>query len=225
MWTATPTDKNEYPMIVLTLKDNKIYISKLAIYVNNDKISSKDIKHIELNDNISNSEDQFFNSWISYDESHFISGFSENGIKDGVCGDISEYKISKNIKSPFEFLDDIKITYIKFIRNTKYVYYNIITKTNNKNYIGVIDIQFNRVIYNIENIFKEIKPYSNKGLFLVTYTTIYRECFSGKDKNNDCYLECPSEQVLVLDPINSNYCSEKKFRWLLYLKTWWYSYS
>ena len=26
MWTATPTDKNEYPMIALTLKDNKIYI-------------------------------------------------------------------------------------------------------------------------------------------------------------------------------------------------------
>ena len=212
MWTVTPTDKNEYPMIALTLKDNKIYISKLAIYVNNDKISSKDIKHIELNDNISNSEAQFFNSrifFISYDESHFISGFSENGIKDGVCGDISEYKIIKNIKSPFEFLDDIKIKYIKFIRNTKYVYYNIITKTNNKNYIGVIDIQFNRVIYNVENIFKEIKPYTNKGLFLVTDTTIYRECFSGKDKNNNCYLECPSGQVLVLDPINSNYCSEK----------------
>ena len=212
IWTVTPTDKNEYPMIALTLKDNKIYISKLAIYENNGKISSKDIKHIKLNDNLSNAEAQFFYAkifFISYNETDFISGFSENAIKDGVYGDISEYKISKNTKSPFEFLDDIKIKYIKFIRNTKYVYYNIITKSNNKNYIGVIDIQYNRVIYNVENIFKEIKPYSNKGLFLVTDTTIYRECFSGKDKNNNCYLQCPSGQVLVLDPINSNYCAEK----------------
>ena len=212
IWTCSATDKGEYPMLALTLKDNEIYISKLAIYINNNKISSKDINHIKLNDNLSTSEAQFFNGrifFMSYDETKFISGFSENSIKDGVYGDISEYKIIKNTKSPFDFSDDIKIKYIKFIRNTKYVYYNIITKSNNKNYIGVIDIQFNRVIYNTENIFKEIKPYSNNGLLLVTDTTIYKECFSGKDKNNNCYLECPSGQVLVLDPINSNFCIEK----------------
>ena len=212
IWTCSATDNGEYPMLALILKDNEIYISKIAIYINNNQISSKDINHIKLSDNLSTSEAQFFNGrifFMTYDETHFISGFSENSINNGVYGDISEYKIIKNTKSPFDFSDDIKIKYIKFIRNTKYVYYNIITKSNNKNYIGVIDIQFNRVIYNTENIFKEIKPYSNKGLFLVTDTTIYRECFSGKDKNNNCYLECPSGQVLVLDPINYNFCAEK----------------
>ena len=211
IWTTKPNDKNEYPMIALTLKNNKIYISQLAVYENNGQITYKDIKHIELNDNLSTSEAQFYKSriyFISYDETHFISGFTENAISNGVYGDISDYKISKNTESPFEFLENIKIKYIKFIRNTKYVYYNIITTTNNYNYIGVIDIQYNRVIYNVENIFKEVKPYSNKGLFLVTDSTIYRECYSGKDKDNNCYVECPSGQILVLDPINYNYCTE-----------------
>ena len=131
------------------------------------------------------------------------TGFSENGVG-GSSSDINEYKLRKNIQSPFEFLDDITIKSIKFIRSTKYIYYNIITNSNNKNYIGVIDIEYNKVIYNTENIFKEVKPYSNRGLFLVTDSTIYRECFSGKNNNNDCYLECPLGQVLVLDNIKSN---------------------
>ena len=212
VWTTGSKGTHEYPMIALTLKDNKIYISKIAIYEKDGKICAKDIKHRELNDNLLNSEAQFFNSrifYISYDDTNFISGFSENAIKNGVFGDISEYIITNNVISPFEYFEDIKINYIKFIRNTKYVYYNIITKSTNQNYIGVIDIQFNRIIYNVENIFKEIKPYSNSGLFLVTDNTIYRECFSGKDEKNNCYVECPSGQILVLDTINSNYCVEE----------------
>lgn len=42
------------------------YISKLAIYINNNKISSKDINHIKLNDNLSTSEAQFFNGRIFF---------------------------------------------------------------------------------------------------------------------------------------------------------------
>ena len=66
--------------------------------------------------------------------------------------------MKKNTESSFKFLDDITIEYLKFIRGSKYIIYNIITNSNNKNYIGVIDIEFNKIIYNVENIFKDIKP-------------------------------------------------------------------
>ena len=182
------------------------------IYLKTDSASYKDIANIELNDNLSFSEGYFYNGkifWISYNKTHLISGFSENTINYRNEDNVINYILRKNTESPFEFLDDITIKSIKFIRNTKYVYYNIITNSNNKNYIGVIDIQYNKIKYNTENIFKEVKPYSNRGLLLKTDSTIYRECFSGKDKNGDCYLECPSGQILVLDTINYNYCVDQ----------------
>lgn len=33
-WTTNPNNKKEYPMIALTLKDNKIFISQIALYEN-----------------------------------------------------------------------------------------------------------------------------------------------------------------------------------------------
>lgn len=78
-----------------------------------------------MNHDLSHSEAQFYNSriyFISYDETHFIFGFTKNPISNGVYGDISDYKIIKNTEIPFDFEDDIKIKNIKFIRNTKYVY-------------------------------------------------------------------------------------------------------
>ena len=211
MWTVNPENNNEFPMVAITKKDNKIYISKLIIYLyENGGTNYKDVNHILLNDNLLNSEGYFNNKnrlfWITYNKTHLISGFSEKGIS--VYGELN-CKLIKNDQSPFKFLDDITINYIKFIRNTKYIYYDIITNSNKKSYIGVIDIEFNKIIYNTENIFKSIKLYSNKGLLLETESTIFRECFSGKDENNDCYLECPSQQILVLDNINSNYCIDK----------------
>ena len=60
MWTTEPISSNDYPMIAITLKNNKIYISKLMIYLNTDSASYKDIANIELNDNLSFSEGYFY---------------------------------------------------------------------------------------------------------------------------------------------------------------------
>ena len=129
------------------------------IYLNTDSASYKDIANIELNDNLSFSEVYFYYEkifWITYNKTYLISGFSENKLNYRNDDDINNYKLRKNTESPFEFLDDITIKSIKFIRNTKYVYYNIIKNSNNKNYIGVIDIQYNIIKYNTENILKKL---------------------------------------------------------------------
>ncbi len=213
-WTTNPTSNNGFPMLAITFKNDKIYLSKLIFYFNNNIVSYQDVEHIELNDNLLYSEGYFLYvkskfCWMTYNKTTLISGYSENEIKNGVNSNIKDYILKKNTKSPFQFLDDITIESLKLIRETKYILYNIITNSNNKKYIGVIDIEFNKVIYNVENIFKDIKPYSMKGLFLETDSTVYRVCFLGKDKNNECYSECPSGQILVLDNINSNYCADK----------------
>ena len=213
-WTTNSINNNEYPMFALTFNDNKIYLSKLIFYFNNNKVSYKDDKHIELNENLLHSEGYFLYNkrkfcWMTYNETTLISGYSENEVKNTPYGDISDFILKKNTESPFKFLDDITIESLKLIRETKYIIYNIFTNSNNKKYIGIIDIEFNKIIYNFENIFNDIKPYSIKGLFLETDSTVYRICFSGKDNNNECNSECPSNQILILDNINSNYCADK----------------
>jgi hypothetical protein len=55
-----------------------------------------------------------------------------------------------NNLSPLEFFDDVEIKFLKFIRNTKYLYYEIVNKGNNATYHGIIDIEFNKVIFNTD---------------------------------------------------------------------------
>ncbi len=68
MWTVNPENNNEFPMVAITKKDNKIYISKLIIYLyENGGTNYKEVKHILLNDNLLNSEgyfNDFFGSHI-----------------------------------------------------------------------------------------------------------------------------------------------------------------
>ncbi len=76
-----------------------------------------------MNDNLSFSEVYFYYEkifWITYNKTYLISGFSENKLNYRNEDDINNYKLRKNTKSPFEFLDDITIKSIKFIRNIKY---------------------------------------------------------------------------------------------------------
>jgi hypothetical protein len=41
IWTTEPTNTNDFPMFAITFKDNKIYISKLIFYFNENKYLMK----------------------------------------------------------------------------------------------------------------------------------------------------------------------------------------
>ena len=145
---------------------------------------------------------------MTYEKDKLISGFSENTVE--AYEDINTYILRKNDKTPFQFIDDITIRYVKFVRrNPSFAYYEIITNSNGKSYVGIIDIINNRIVYNIENHFQKIKPYANTGLLLIDSSTAYRVCLSGKDQNNNCNSKCSSDEFLVLDTVNSNYCDNK----------------
>ena len=125
---------------------------------------------------------------------------------------INDLILKNNTKLPFEFLNDVTIKSIDFIRNTNFVYYTIISNSNEEQtYHGVIDIKKNKVLFNTNEKIKEIKPYSKKGLLIKTQLSIYKLCITGKD-NNKCVDECPEGKKLILDTEKSNYMHVRMYR-------------
>ncbi len=124
--------------------------------------------------------------------------------------DIKDLKIKNNINLPFEFINDVNIKSIDFIRNTNLVYYTIISNSNQEqSYHGVIDIKTNKILFNTNETIIEIKPYSKNELFVKTQLSIYKICITGKD-NNICVDECPIGKKLILDTEKSNYCGNEE---------------
>ena len=124
--------------------------------------------------------------------------------------DIKNLKWKNNTNLPFEFINDVNIKSIDFIRNTNLVYYTIISNSNQEqSYHGVIDIKTNKILFNTNETIIEIKPYSKNELFVKTQLSIYKICITGKD-NNICVDECPEGKKLILDTEKSNYCGKEE---------------
>ena len=84
-----------------------------------------------------NNFDHFY--YLSYtNTSDFTCGYfdSENTINKLNVG---IYTINKHTESPLEFVDEVEIETIKFIKNYKYAYYIINNPSQNKKYYGIID--------------------------------------------------------------------------------------
>ena len=73
---------------------------------------------------------------FSYDQSHFISGYSKEQIYYNT--DISNIHFIDHT-NPFEFSNNISIKYIEFVNKTQYVYYEI--EEGNNTHHGIIDIK------------------------------------------------------------------------------------
>lgn len=87
---------------------------------------------------------------------------------------------------------------MKFIVGTKYVYYKIKNNDKGTYYYGIIDIELNKVLYNLEQEeeIKEFIPILNSGEMLaITSNSAYKICIV---KSSDtCLTPCSN---LVLDP-------------------------
>ncbi len=87
--------------------------------------------------------------------------FTYTNISDFSCGyydstdsidylSVGQYSVNISTESPLEFLDDVEIQEIKFIKNYKYAYYKIYNPTKGKTYYGIIDIKQNLVVFNTD---------------------------------------------------------------------------
>ena len=79
----------------------------------------------------------------------------------------------QNRNSPFEFMDEVDINEIIFINNYKYACYNISNPKNWNIYYLVIDIQTNKVVFNIDKEILFFIPYSIRFMLEITSDGVY----------------------------------------------------
>ena len=151
----------------------------------------------------------FYLYFFSYNNNtDFISGYSTSYIslanKVEYTNSVENINIAINDISPFNFLDEVEIKEMNFIRETEYIYYKLLNKNNGKTYYGLLDVKLNKILYNIEEEITTFIPLSslNNVMLAITKTSAYKICII---KNGDsCIDGCPSNN-LILD-IYGNKC-------------------
>ena len=184
-WTTTGSN-NVYPMYAIIANQTHVAIEELDFIISADTKVETTIKRIgnntlleipKSNFNAFLSRDFHYNQffYISYDinNTNISSGYN---INIGEIKNYNKFSIINNIKSPFEFFDDVKIEYINFIPYTKYAYYKLYNNNKNKYYYGFIDIELNKVIYNTDEQIKIFKPYSSDSMLAITSSSAYQIC-------------------------------------------------
>ena len=148
-------------------------------------------------------DDKYF-YWIIYDEyNNFRTGYSLNQIPDNIDNiNMNNIQLQQNNESPFE-TNNLKINYVKMIRNTKYAYYQI--NLNELIYHGIIDIKLNKILFNTNETITELKPFSKYSFLAITKSSAYEICVFAKS-NGKCVDKCRPGQKLELYPEYGNYC-------------------
>ena len=159
------------------------------------------------------------NTKANFDEENYFYFFTYNKISDFISGhstvnfnlnDASSYildysKIIKNESSPFYFFkeENTEIKKINFISGTKYAYYQLYEKIENKFYYGIIDLYLNQIIYNFPEDNITFIPYSKTEMLTITSNSAYKICFAKKN-NNLCARKCPYENLIIQQ--EGNFC-------------------
>lgn len=202
----------EHNMYAFVLKDSSINLCNINIKIdkNNKYFSLIDSNNCEIITNISDFYLAYFNKntkifyWVTSNKNgNLNSGFSTESIVDMTNKNIN-INNKTNPKSPFQFLNKVKVTKIDKIKNTKYIYYEILyNEIKNEIYRGIIDIELNKVIFNTNETLTKFKPLSNYSMLAFTNESFYEICTI--KENGKCVEKCSSGQ-LILDAENGNHC-------------------
>ena len=201
----------EYNMSTIYLKNSKIYANliKITIDYKDDLYLNSPIEtECYLDEKLDYTYGYFNHTtkkfyWISASRTNYYrSGHSTEGItKDNI-------KIIKNNTSPLKFLQNVTINKIEIIRNTRFAYYEVISKDDNDKYFGIIDLEINQVIFNTNEKLIIFKPIKNISMLAITKDKrIFQICLN--KWNKECVESCPDGQILFLDSEKGNHCEEK----------------
>ena len=216
-WTTQmENDNHDYLMKGIILKDNNIFLQSIMFNIKSDHLDKNDVgsnKQLFQSLSYSNSYFNLYNYnfyFMTYNSiSDFTSGYY-NGSEEITMENIGKIKVSLNNGTPLEFIDNnISIKYLNFIRNTKYVFYELQNNKNNEIYHGIIDIQLNKVIFNTNETILEFKPYSNISMLAITENSAYKICALKNELGDDCIESCSDNENIILDSENSNKCGNK----------------
>ena len=128
----------------------------------------------------------------------------------------------------FRFFNNFLIRSAGFILDTPFLYYSVESLINGQNYIGLADIEFNLLIFNIEENINNNKLYYNYGSFFEKKVKLFY--FSGnnqtsfcpfiKNKEGDCFYIIEQNQKFDINNDSSNIynnlltyeCNSTKFK-------------
>ena len=211
IWSNDIDKDNRLFFFSMLIDKNYIEIGRLEVTMRDkDSIQMSGSKKIKekLDKSYAYFDEQKHFYWITHNDTHYYSGYSETKFDD-ISFVPNENNINDKVNnySPFEYFGNVKIHYVKLIRNTKYAFYEI--SVNNKTYHGIIDVNLNKILFNSDENIKDFKPLVKNSLLVVTDKSAYKLCvFALNEKRDDCIDQCPEGQSLILDPINNNHCGE-----------------
>lgn len=93
-------------------------------------------------------------------------------------------------------IENIKINYINFIKNTNYAYYEI--KTNNNIFHGVINIKSNIIMFNTNELINDFRPLSYNEILAIRDSSEYKIC-TFINVNSECLEKCAMGKLLIYD--------------------------
>ena len=203
-------EKSEFEMIGLIFHNDDIYLNYIIITLQYEKDkfdpNFSGLPEREVCKGLTHSK-AYFNDenknfyFITYNNTALFSGYSEKNV-DINKETIESINIIKN-ESPFIFYDDIEILSVDFIKNKKYVYYQI--RSNNEEYYGIIDIEKNTIIYNTNQSNIEFKALSNSEILVISDSKVYKICTLME--NDKCVYECSQDNKMVIDYQNITSCN------------------
>ena len=180
--SVNSNNNNEYPLAYIVKNGDNIQLKGSLYQIKNDGVFVNDCGGtVSVMIAANNARGCFEND---YDHFYFLT---YTNTSDFACGyydssdninyeNVGSVTVNTNQESPLEFVDEVKIEYIKYIYNYKYAYYKINNLANGKTYYGIIDTKKNIVVFNTEEEILTYVPYSNISMLAVTSSTAYEIC-------------------------------------------------
>ena len=176
--------------------------------------------------------DNYFYYFTYNTASDFTGGYSYGGLNSQDYSAIDGIGFHTFDESPFEFINEVEIQEIDFIKTTKYVYYKIKDLVTEEIYYGILDIGWNRIVFNTKESIVTFTPYSDISMLAITSETAYEICTLKSDgscasscnneneglildiEKNKCGTGCDSEKIEMLLEhvcVNPDYCDTSKY--------------
>ena len=159
-------------------------------------------------------DDRFY--YVTYNDTHLESGYS-TVTSIGGYNTLTNFARTHNSNSPFQFVDKIKIKSVNLIRNTQYAYYEIYNIDKDITYHGLLDIQQNKILYNLDEEITTFIPYlesdvSSSVMLAITKDSAYKICIM--KNSNTCSDSCTSNNLLLDADGNKcqNNCDDGKIK-------------
>ena len=218
IWTTQTGNDGRKQMFAIVKEGNEFYLKDLRILVQEGNSFAYDHngRHFlcyEKSNFLSMIKTDYTGFYyINYnDQFDFESGFSNQILN---VDNFNNIEIKKNEETVFKFIDKISIKEMKFIYDTRFVYYKIYNEDKKQFYYGIIDVSLNKIIFNTDKKINEFKPLDSYSMLAITDDSAYKICAIQEDIWSDhftCQEKCENDEELRLNVKYGNNCGRPCF--------------